>query len=57
MVALAKQRLSEIPSRYLLTLCWREERSEKQGRREKLHPTKCRVPRNGKERQKPFFHE
>ena len=28
-----------------------EERSEKQGRKGKVHPAKCRVPKNSKERQ------
>ena len=28
-----------------------EEKSEKQGRKGKIHPTKCRVPKNSKERQ------
>ena len=28
-----------------------EERSEKQGRKGKIYPTKCRVPKNNKERQ------
>ena len=28
----------------------RKEKSEKQGRKGKIHPTKCRVPENNKER-------
>ena len=34
-----------------------EERSEKQGKKGKLHPTKCRVPKNNKENKKDFFKE
>ena len=33
----------------------RKKRSEKQGRKEKIYPTKHSVPENSKERKKAFF--
>ena len=34
------------------TNIWGKKRSEKQGKKRKVHQTKCRVPENSKERQK-----